>query len=120
MDWQDKHFQAWVCEQIGIEYNGLPLAFHHKQRFLALKRKKPFLEYPGPPKERNVDMSLTSKITDSRTAENVLLTQYDAELKSLEERKTRYQKIIEQISKEARTITKRRNMLAKLITTEDQ
>ena len=58
MNWNDTDYRAWVCEQLGVDYDGLPLSHSLKQRFLAMAQKAA-LVYPGPLARRNVNLLMT-------------------------------------------------------------
>lgn len=116
MDWHDKDFQAHVCEVIGIDYKGLPLANHHKQRYLSLSLKNPSLQYPGPPaRKANVIMNKPELPKDSAGTENALLGQYDREIASLNSKEEKYKKLLADLKVERASLTKKRNQIAKIV-----
>ncbi len=116
MDWHDKDFQAHVCEIIGIDYKGLPLANHHKQRYMSLSLKNPSLQYPGPPAKRsNTFMTKPELPGKSEDTENALLGQYDREITAIEEKKAKYARLIKELTAEGKTLAKRRAAVAKAI-----
>lgn len=117
MDWNDKEVQNWVCEQIGVEYKGLPLTHAQRSRFLALKNKKPFLEfkplakrklmYPTPKEPQNQN--------DSSLTENALIGQYDREIADLEQKEDKYKKMMADIRTLRAALVKKRKAIAAIL-----
>ena len=119
MDWHNKDFQAWVAEVVGIE-NNVPLAHHHKQRYMSITLKNPNMQYPGPSPKRSITMNTMSTqkvVTNSAVTEESLLGQYDRDLKNIEEKKAAAQQKIMELTELSKTLTKKRNALAKIIAT---
>ncbi len=115
MDWHDPDYRAWVCEQIGVEYKGLPLTHQQKQRFLSLSQKSK-MEYT-PPNKRNIIMTQPIRPTNENSAltENALIGQYDREIQAIEEKKNKFSQMIKDLAAEGKALTKKRAAVAKAL-----
>lgn len=120
MDWHDPDYVKWACEQIGVDYVGLPLTHAQKQRFIALSQKS-HLNYPGPPNKRNI-MSIpkppftkSNPETSVSLTETALLGQYDKEISSLEASKVRWKRQIDEANVEIKLLIKKRAALSKIL-----
>jgi len=122
-----RHYDAWVCEQIGVDYDGLPLCHQHKQRFIALKKHKPYLEYPGMGtsevanvKIKEIAMTVTRPtIVHPVDAETSLLAQYDKDLGILESKIESYYSKISLMESEIKSLRRKRAAFAKLVGREE-
>ena len=118
MNWNDTDYRAWVCEQLGVDYDGLPLSHSLKQRFLAMAQKAA-LVYPGPLARRNVNLLMTKPaapvLDTADAAENALISQYDRELVALQERKARFSKMADAAAEKVKALAKKRAAVAKAL-----
>lgn len=115
MNWHDPHYVAWVCEQIGVEYKGLPLTHQQKLRFLSLTQKSK-LEYV-PPTRKNIIMTTQQPVppATSKTAEDTLISQYDREIASLDAKESKYKTMMEEVKMLRASLIKKRKAIAKIL-----
>lgn len=122
VDWNSAEHVAWLCEQAGIEFRGLPLAHHDRLRLLAIVEKNPpskFPVYTKPVKE--VPMSFGSsntKITTPTTpaaAETALLDQYNASIAKAKANQDKYARLMREAREEEKALSKKRASLAKIL-----
>lgn len=120
VDWNNATHVAWMCEQAGIDFKGLPLSHQDKQKLLAITQRRPFQEIPKftqrKPKEIKMTQHQTVTVTGTSTqTETALLSQYDRELQGIEERRTKYAKAIKDLAIEAKNLAKKRAAVARVL-----
>lgn len=121
MDFNDPEQVKWACEQIGVDYKGLPLTHFQKQRFISLSQKYNLTYVPPTrrpsmaPNRPFVPTITQANALSSELTENALLGQYDRELKSLEERSANLHSQIKDIENKKRALAKKRAAVAKIV-----
>lgn len=121
VDWHSEEHVSWLCEQAGIEFKGLPLAPYDRLRLMSIIEKNPPGKVPAFKKPiKEAPMAFTASTPtpiriDSQTAEQTLLTQYDAEIAKAKANQDKYARLIREAREEEKTLTKKRASLAKIL-----
>lgn len=120
--WHSEEHVRWMCEQAGVEFKGLPLPHHDKQKLLAIIERHPPGQIPTftkrikevPVNPNDTKQPITIKM-DSSSHEKALLDQYSVEINKARVNQDRYSRLVREAREEEKALTKKRAMLAKAL-----